>query len=447
MIRATDLATILAVFAFPHAVTAGTPYPIDWSRQFGTNSTDQGLGVAADLSGNVLVTGLTLGNLNGQPNSGNEDAYLVKYDASGAPLWTRLIGTSQTDRGHNVKADAAGNIYVAGRTRGNLAGASGGQDGFVRKFSPDGTTLWTRQFGTTFDDSAEGLALDSGGNVYLTGYTGGNLDGQTNSGGEFDAFVRKLDSNGTLLWSRLLGSAGSDESNGVSVDPNGNVYFAGRTSGPLGGQPYNGGPSDSFLSKFDSSGTFQWARLLGASGSQIGYGVAADASGKIYLAGATNTALDGQTHSGSDDAFLAQYDSSGARLWTRLQGTSNIDAAYDMAIDDATGAIFTTGETRGSLAGPNQGLLDFILTKWDSSGLIDWTQQFGTSNAEHGSGVTTDPSGRVYTTGPTGGSLFGPNAGGTDAFVVRFSPEPFSAASFVIAWAAIVRRRRTYSQR
>ncbi|HKQ48154.1 MAG TPA: SBBP repeat-containing protein [Phycisphaerae bacterium] len=417
------------------AATAGTPYSIDWSRQFGTNFTEFGLDVAVDLSGNVFATGYSSGNLNGQPNSGSGtyDAYLTKHDSSGSLLWTRLIGTSSEDRGHEVRVDAAGNAFVAGRTTGNLAGLAGGEDGFVRKIDPNGTTLWTRQFGTSAADSAEGLSLDSTGNVYVSGYTRGNLDGQFNSG-DTDAFLRKFDSNGNFQWTRLFGTNVHDDSVSVSVDPSGNSYFTGITNAGLGS-------CDMYLAKYDSSGNSQWTNFLGSSSCDVATSVKADASGNIYLTGHTTAAFfDGQPSHGSSDVVLVKYNSAGSRLWTRLLGTSNIDQAYGLAIDDISGAVFVTGETRGSLGGPNQGDYDYFLTKWDPSGVPLWTQQLGTNSADLGMGLTTDPFGRVYATGYSSGSLFGPSAGNSDAILIKYTPEP--AAFLMIVGLAMLHRRR-----
>src|SRR5438876_55762 len=106
--------------------------------------------------------------------------------------WTRQFGTAGFDRAQGVAADATGNVYVAGDINATFAGqtAAGNDDAFLRKYDPDGTELWTQQFGTASDDFAFGVAVDTAGSVYIAGFTAGTFAGETSPGGG-DAFIRK----------------------------------------------------------------------------------------------------------------------------------------------------------------------------------------------------------------------------------------------------------------
>jgi hypothetical protein len=164
---------------------------------------------------------------------------------------------------------------------------------------------WTKQWGTTKADEATGIAVDGSDNIYVTGYTLGNLDGNTNAGG-YDAFLTKFDTSGAKQWTKLLGhqggganAAGNDKATGVAVDSSGNIYVTGYTTGNLDGNT-NAGGYDAFLAKYESSGTWQWTRLLGhnggsanAAGNDLAIGVAVDGSGNIYVTGGTTGNLDG----------------------------------------------------------------------------------------------------------------------------------------------------------
>ena len=142
-----------------------------WTRQFGTRDHDYNTGVASDGAGNVYVTGHTEGDL-GSPNAGDDDAYLAKYGEDGELLWTRLFGTSEDDQAWGVATDSYGNAYVTGYTKGDLGASNAGSgDVFVSKFDPAGSLLWTEQFGTDEFDGADGVAVDPVGNVYLAGHT------------------------------------------------------------------------------------------------------------------------------------------------------------------------------------------------------------------------------------------------------------------------------------
>ncbi len=168
-----------------------------YTKQLGTSSIDTGNGVAMDASGNVYVVGSTRGSLDGESNLGDWDAFLVKYSATGIKQWTRLIGTSSIDNGRGVAVDENGNIYVTGVTYGGLDGNinTGHADMFLVKYNISGTKQWTRQQGTSSIDTGNGVAVDASGNIYVTGATNGSLDGNINAG-DSDMFLVKYNTNG-----------------------------------------------------------------------------------------------------------------------------------------------------------------------------------------------------------------------------------------------------------
>ena len=111
-----------------------------WTKQLGTSSSDKGRGVTTDSSGNIYVTGTTSGNLDGNTSSGLDDIFLVKYNSSGTKQWTKQLGTTSWDEGHGVTVDSSDNIYVTGFTGGGLDGntSSGGNDMFLVKYNSSG---------------------------------------------------------------------------------------------------------------------------------------------------------------------------------------------------------------------------------------------------------------------------------------------------------------------
>jgi len=144
------------------------------------------------------VTGYTKGGLDGNTSLGSFDIFLIKFNSSGTKHWTKQLGTSSWDEGKDVTTDSSGNIYVTGFTRGRLDGNtnSGGDDIFLVKYNSSGTKQWTKQLGTSSSDRGNGVSTDSSGNIYVTGYTYGGLDGNTNSGSN-DIFLVKYNSSGT----------------------------------------------------------------------------------------------------------------------------------------------------------------------------------------------------------------------------------------------------------
>ena len=351
--------------------------------------------------------------------------------------WTRQLGTGSYDYGRGVAVDAGGNVYITGYTSGDLGGPNaGGYDTFLSRYDGAGTLAWTRQLGTGSADYSLGVALDADGNVYITGRTSGDL-GEPNAG-YGDAFLSKYDGAGTLAWTRQPGTGSYDASFGVAVDPDGNVYIVGITSGDLGGP--NAGYNDAFLSKYDGSGTLAWTRQLGTGSDDYSYGVAVDAGGNVYITGYTDGNLGGP-NAGGDDAFLSKYDGSGTLAWTRQLGTGSDDYSRGVAVD-ADGNVYITGRTEGDLGGPNAGGWDVFLSKYDGSGTLAWTRQLGTGSRDWSFGVAVDAGGNVFITGWTEGDLGGPNAGSADAFLAKYVvPEPATLALLALGACLPLSRR------
>jgi len=385
-----------------------------WTRQFGTSSNDQAFGVATDAEGNVYAAGYTFGALEGA-GAGNADAFVRSYDREGSLRWTRQFGTSADDEAFGVATDAEGNVYAAGYTRGALEGPNaGGEDVFIRSYDRDGSLRWTRQFGTSSGDFATGMATDASGNVYVTGYTLGALEGP-NAGSE-DAFIRSYDRDGSLRWTRQFGTSSEDVATGVATDAIGNVYVTGYTYGALHGP--NSGFVDVFVRSYDSAGGLRWTRQFGTGSGDVANGVATDASGNVFIAGGTFGDLDG-TSAGSEDAFVRSYDSEGGLRWTRQFGTSSGDVANGVATD-ASGNVYAAGSTGGALDGAEFGTFDAFVRSYDNEGSLRWTRQFGTSSGDVANDVAIDANRGVHATGYTFGALEGANAGAGDAFIRKY---------------------------
>lgn len=393
-----------------------------WTRQLGTSANDEGRGVAVDSAGNAFITGYTKGSLGGS-NAGSEDIFLSKYDASGALLWTQQMGTTTSDWSSDVAVDTAGNAYITGSTLGSLGSSSaGGRDAFVAKYNTSGALLWTRQLGTSSFETSEGVAVDGTGNVYITGTTQGSLGGA--NAGSYDFFLAKYNTSGALLWTRQLGTALYDGGTSVAVDSAGHAYIAGRTQGNLGGQ--NAGFNDAFVTKYDASGSLLWTQQIGTLKHEYCLGAAVDNAGNVFISGYTYGNLGGTNPDPTGttpDAFLTKYDTSGTLLWTRQLGTSREEQGWGVAVDNA-GNVYQCGLTTGSLAGPNAGGYDTTLSKYDASGVLLWTHQAGTTGTDWNLGVAVSGASDVYVTGSTDGSFGGANAGRYDVFLSKYGDAP-----------------------
>jgi len=400
------------------------PAALQWARQFGTGTDDLGSSIAISSNGGIFVGGTTSGNLAG--SSGFDDAYLRRYDAAGNVVWTRQVGSSATDSGNGIAADNAGNIYLTGYTWGALTGSNlGATDAYLIKYDSSGTRLWTKQVGTSNWDYGNAVATDPSGNVFVTGSMEGSL-------GNGNVFVSKYNSAGTLLWNRIFGTLQDDQGESLTFDQSGNVYVGGTVQNSTFGSE-----TDAFVRKYDSAGNMLWHHELDSGASEHIRGLSSDSLGNIFFAGYAGANL-----AGGSGGIIGKYDVDGNLIWLRQPGTFHED--YFGLAADGLGNVYLAGATDHAFPGPHQGSDDFYFAKYDSAGILLWNQQFGTTAFDQARSIVTDGQGNIYLSGSSKGSFASSNAGGYDAIVVRFAevPEPTASYFLLLALGMLVRRRR-----
>ncbi len=353
-----------------------------WGTYFGGPGTEWGYAVATDALGNVYLGGATNNDtgisFNGFQNSfaGNWDAFLVKFNSSGARQWATYYGGPDTDGQSvvSVATDNLGNVYLAGGTSSasNIASGgaqntygSGGGDGFLVKFNTAGARLWASYLGDVAYDAVNCVATDiATGDIYVAGQTGSNSNiatvgaHQTVYNGITDAFLTKFNTGGSILWSTYYGGTGSDIGRSVSADGMGNVYLAGNTTSPSaiasGGIQNNYIPTqNAFLVKFNAaSGTRSWGTYYGKGGGEEVFSVVADSTCTVYLAGDTYSrrgmAKGGYQDSiprpfGVENLFVAKFDGNGNIMCATYYGHTHEEDGH-VAIDK-NGNVYLAGDT------------------------------------------------------------------------------------------------------
>ena len=142
---------------------------IVWTKLLGTSSDDYATALTTGIDGSIYVGGITFGSLDGNTNSGANDPFLTKYNADGTKAWTKLLGGSGWEGASALTTGLDGSIYVSGQAYGNLDGQpnSGDGDAFLTKYSTDGTKVWTKLLGTSGDDYTTALTTGLDGSIYV----------------------------------------------------------------------------------------------------------------------------------------------------------------------------------------------------------------------------------------------------------------------------------------
>jgi len=338
---------MISLFFLAAISVSGATVSQEWAMRYNGpgSGTDNSTAMIVDPAGNVYVTGSSMSG-----GAGTEDFATLKYNAAGALQWERRyngIGGG-ADVANAIALDASGAIYVTGSS----AGTGLNMDYLTIKYSPAGDTLWTRRYNGPRGgkDAAYSITVDDSAYIYVTGES----EGATGTHGIFEDYATiKYDSAGTVKWvARYNGPAGDyDKAGAVAVDTAGNVYVTGTSDGGSSG---SGSPHFDYATiKYDKAGVQKWVRRYNGPGNgpDEARTVKVDASGNVCITGdsyATGTSADYATikyRANGDTVFISRFDGAG----------SNTDQANALALDKL-GNAYVTGKSYGG-AVPNYDFL------------------------------------------------------------------------------------------
>jgi len=448
--------------------------PLLASTFIGGSSGDYGLSIALDGGGNVYIIGETYSSdYPTTPGAYNEshnrrDVFVSKLNSSlSSLLASTFIGGSNDDRGQSIALDGGGNVYITGYTHSSnyptTSGAydeshNGSYDVFVSKLNSSLSSLLASTFigGGDFD-YGQSIALDGGGNVYITGHTSssdypttpGAYDESFNGACDvfieifkcaYDVFVSRLDSSlSSLLASTFIGGSGGDYGYSIALDGDGNVYITGETeSSDYPTTPgaykenYNGGACDVFVSRLDSSlSSLLASTFIGGSGGDYGRSIALDGGGNVYITGWTSFSDYPTTSGAYDESFNGAYDVFVSKLNSSLStllastfiGGGSLDYGNSIALDGDRN-VYIIGWTWSSnyptTSGAydesyNGGDYDVFVSKLDSSLSSLLASTFiGGGSLDYGNSIALDGDRNVYITGYTYSSNYPTTSGAYD---------------------------------
>lgn len=316
-----DAAGLLAPSTFTPPSFAGIKISTPWMLQLGettfvnnvttpNQAGDYCEGVATDSVGHIYCAGYTAGNM-GSVNAGGQDLFIAKFSPQGTLLWVYQHGNNEQQGCKSIAVDPNDNVYCAGFTEGDLESAHGNDstnDAFILKLNANGSVAWLKQYGIdVYHDKCLSVAVDDT-YVYCSGYKNGlSLD----MGKPW--IMKASQSTGDLVWERTI-TAGIGNCNGVTVDNSGNVYCGGSTAGEISNEN-QGGSDDVVVVKVTSDNSTATVKQFGGtskanpsastpnSGSDICYDIKWSASGYLYCSGST-TGEFVESNGGGNDAFI-----------------------------------------------------------------------------------------------------------------------------------------------
>ncbi len=320
--------------------------------------------ITSDSSGNIYITGRT-----------NGDIYLAKFNSSNHLQWNQTWGGNEYETINQIVLDSFNNIYLGGCVDISF----GFNQLLLVKFNSFGQYQWNQTWGGGTGDFWLGMAVDSIDNIYLVGST----DNFTISA---VGCLVKFNSLGQYQWNRTWGGNSYGRGTDIVIDPSDNIYITGDISG-VGGL-------DAFLIKYNNLGQYQWNRTYNFNIVQQATSIALDSLNNIYIGGlVTNfSLLDG-------DMFLLKYNQTGELQWDHIWGISGMDIIYDIALDSDNN-IYLVGGVNNSAAKD----FDFTLIHYDTSGLLQYNQTWGGNNKDIFLAITIDLTDNLYLTGMKDGT-------------------------------------------
>jgi uncharacterized delta-60 repeat protein len=346
-----------------------------WMTTLGTDGPDEiGYSAAIDSSNNVYVCGTT----NSSAGAGSIDVLLSKYDSAGTLQWQKTLGGDSTERGFEVAIDPSDddNVYVTGYTYSESEALF--LDIILVKYDSAGNLQWQRVISGGGNDYSQSVAIDSNHNVYLGGYL--YLEDTWNF------LLLRYNSNGTFEGERIFHGDYSSFGMSLAIDSSDNTYMFGITESPGDDVSY-----DFLILKYNSTGTLQWQRTLSGAGKDMGRSVAIDSSDNVYMFGYTTSTVDG-----SNDFLLAKYNSSGTIQWQQTLGGTGDDFGWSVDTDSSDN-VYVFGHTKNVL----QDAYDFLLAKYNSSGVIQWQRTLVGAGLDYGRAVAIDSNDDVIVFGYT----------------------------------------------
>jgi hypothetical protein len=367
---------ILTVFTFITLAIAVNAQSLNWMKQISGTGSDYLRAMTTDASGNIYVVGGFTGTIDFDPGAGTvtrtaigSDIWLAKYSNTGTLIWGNQLTGGDDDFGLDIALDNSGDIYIVGYYGSQLPAFDfdpssgnfqpGNSGAFFAKYTNAGAFVYAKTLtGSGGLLRIEALAVDGSSNIYISGSlsSGSTVDFDPNSGTQNRSatngqiFYAKYNSSGSFLWAKNTGSASGNQCYDLALDASNNLFVTGNFSGTTDFNPdgvstnFTNTSGSTYVAKYNTSGTFQWAKTLAGQSGDIGKRCATDGSGNVYVTGSKNVS--------NKDIFLVKYSSSGALSWSFTINGAESDAGQSLFVDGSS-YVYIAGYFTGTGSGIN----------------------------------------------------------------------------------------------
>jgi hypothetical protein len=307
-----------------------------WQKCIGGTDNDEARKIQQTSDGGYIIAGFTWsidGDVSG--NNGSEDLWVIKLNAAGNILWQKCIGGTNSDRAYSIQQTIDGGYIVAGTSESNnvdVIGNNGGSDLWVVRLNATGSLLWQKCLGGTNSDRAYSIQQTTDGGYIVAGFTtsnNGDVIGHNGDGGDLDAWIVKLNTDGSLLWQKCLGGTENDQAHSIQQTTDGGYIVSGSTGSNDGNvSGYNGG-SDVWVVKLNTAGSLVWQKCLGGTDYEQGLSIQQTSDSGYIVAGFTGS-NDGDVvgaFDGTGDVWVLKLNSIGNLVWQKCLGGTDIDGA------------------------------------------------------------------------------------------------------------------------
>ncbi len=399
-------------------------------RNIGSTSYDGAMAVALDSEGNIYLAGYTEGGtIEGQNHIGGLDILIAKYNNAGVVQWTIIDGTDKDEVVLGIAIDSSDNIYVTGYTYGSFGGTNkGDRDFFIAKYSKTGVKQWVKNYGTKAEDSANAIALDNSGNIYVAGYTYGDFNNTNDTQSYSDGFLAKFDINGNnKFYKKILYDWYSSEVLSLAVDTYGYIYVLSNF------RIYNSDWFDSWftyfirLTKVNSNGDYVFGVSFESKNNDCkGYAITLDnTENNIFITGYTKgyitspVGMEKATAVGGKDIFIIKFNTIEKKVdWNTILGSKEDDIGYGIT-RDTEGNIYVTGlSNKGFNDQASLGKSDIFIVKYSPSGSHLWTKFFGGTLDDIANAIIYK-NGKIFCVGSTFSSFGFTNNGFSDMCLLK----------------------------